>query len=483
MSRVAQLGLLIVLVAGAGLRVFNLGAESLWLDEACSIEAAHKPLAEMAEDTALDVHPPFYYVALHYWVQVAGDSELSARLLSALFSTLAILVIYRLATLLFGPPTGLAAAALLALSPFHLAAAQEARMYALLSLLSVWSMYEFVRLMDGADSPRRARFQSLGDSRRIAVFVSYVIATALMLYTHVYGFFVLGAQVLFLAALAVFSRAAVVPIWKRVLLAQAAAFLLFLPWLEVFFQQLIHVQHAFWIPPVPPAHLGETVVTYAGAPALAWVLVPLALFALVFEKARRWPGLLGLWIFCLVALPFVVSLVSAPIFLAKYTIAGSLAFVVLAARGLTLLPVRALGAALAVVIAVLSVPPIREYYATLKKDNWRQAVARIDALARPGDLVIFNQPYGQVPFDYYARRADLVEEQFLLEREGLTTRSILGVLKVMAHGSDRVWLVLSSWDPASPLMVRELQAIYDVAAHVQERGVEGYLFVARTGGR
>jgi mannosyltransferase len=468
MTRVLRLGLLVALLVGAGMRVTNLGAESLWLDEACSIEAAHKSLAGIVRYTTEDVHPPLYYWVLHYWIRIAGHSEWAARLFSVLFSTLTIFLVYRLAARFFGPPTGVVAAMLLAISPMQLAAAQEARMYALLTFLSAWSMTAFARLLD---EPRRSAF------------AGYVIATAFMLYTHAYGAFVLGAQLLFLAGFVLRRGRTAAPAGKRVLLAQSLAFLLFLPWLPILFFQVFRVQRAFWIPAAPPAEIGTTFLAYAGGPLLAGLLIPLAAIALVFERANRWTGLLAVWLACLVALPFALSVVSVPIFLAKYAIAGSLAFTVLAARGLTLVPRPAWRLVIGVAVAALAIVPVREHYRTRTKDDWRQATPRLEALARSGDLVLFDQPYGRVAFDYYAKRGDLDEQPFLTWREGLTTRTIVEALRVAAQGSDRVWLVLSSWDPVAPLLVEELQATYDVAVHLRDRGIESYLFVARAAAR
>jgi hypothetical protein len=467
MDRALRLGLLLVLVLGAGLRVYRAGGESLWLDEACSVEAAVQPLSGIVAYTRADVHPPLYYFVLHYWMPIAGSSETALRMLSVVFSTLTILALYRLTAFLFGGPTGLVGALLLAVSPFHLAAAQEARMYALLGLLSLWSMFELARLLDPAHARRRV------------VFTMYVLTTALMLYTHVYGFFVLVAQALFLGGLALWARPVLAPVWKRILLAQSLALVLFLPWLQVFLEQLFHVQKNFWIPPAAAGSLAETIAAHAGGPALASILMFFVVLAVLFDTRKRWSGLLVVWIASLVVLPFAVSLFSAPIFLAKYTIAGSLPFLMLAARGITLLPIRPLAAVVVVAVVAVSGRSVRDYYDTLTKDDWRGMVTAVESLARPGDVVIFNQPYGQVPFDYYSRRADLLEFRFLAEREGLTTRSMLEMVKVLARRSDRVWLVLSSTDPLSPLLIRELESAYEIVAHLRERGIGSYLFVWR----
>src|SRR5687768_9598065 len=75
---------LTVFVVGAILRVYNLGYESIWFDEGVSIERARMSVIQMIEVTARrDNNPPLYYLILHYWVALFGDSEFAVRLLSA----------------------------------------------------------------------------------------------------------------------------------------------------------------------------------------------------------------------------------------------------------------------------------------------------------------------------------------------------------------------------------------------------------------
>src|SRR5215216_5415036 len=96
-SRLVLATLLLIIVAGAALRVYQLGAESVWLDEAFTIKLSLHPPAGIIEETSKDVHPPLYYFALHYWMLLFGDSEAGARLLSALFGVLALVATYKMA--------------------------------------------------------------------------------------------------------------------------------------------------------------------------------------------------------------------------------------------------------------------------------------------------------------------------------------------------------------------------------------------------
>jgi uncharacterized membrane protein len=79
-----------------------------------------------------------------FWV-VLGTDEWTVRLPSAVCGILTVLVTYALGVALFEVRTGLVAALLVALSPFQLWYAQEARPYALLMLLSTLSLLGFVK--------------------------------------------------------------------------------------------------------------------------------------------------------------------------------------------------------------------------------------------------------------------------------------------------------------------------------------------------
>ncbi|GAA6621733.1 glycosyltransferase family 39 protein [Scytonema sp. NUACC26] len=95
-------------------------------------------------------HPPVYYVIAHYWAQLLGDSVAAIRSLSAFTSLLAFPCIYWLCLELFQESlTGWVAVALIAVSPFQIHYAQEAREYSLLGvvvLLSSAALLQAIRL-------------------------------------------------------------------------------------------------------------------------------------------------------------------------------------------------------------------------------------------------------------------------------------------------------------------------------------------------
>lgn len=75
-------------------------------------------------------HPPFYYMLLRWWAQVAGTAPAVLRGFSAFLSVLIFPAVYWLCLELFESSlAGWIAIALFAVSPFHLVFAQEAREY------------------------------------------------------------------------------------------------------------------------------------------------------------------------------------------------------------------------------------------------------------------------------------------------------------------------------------------------------------------
>ncbi|MEJ5199707.1 MAG: glycosyltransferase family 39 protein, partial [Anaerolineae bacterium] len=138
----ARLLLLLVLLVGTALRLFRLGADSLWYDETVSTLLAGSPLPELIRHTAGDIHPPLYYMLLRGWLIAMGypagradahgiGLEFSAAFFSLFFGVLLIALTYVLARRFAGARVALIAAALVAFSPYHIWYGQEVRMYTL----------------------------------------------------------------------------------------------------------------------------------------------------------------------------------------------------------------------------------------------------------------------------------------------------------------------------------------------------------------
>ncbi len=134
-------------LAGAALRAFHLGAQSLWYDEGFSVYLATMPLREATLWTARDLAPPLYYYLLHFWQVVFGTSEAAVRSLSALVGTLTIPFMYLVGKMLFGRLAGFLAAVLVAASPLYIWYSQETRTYALLTFLGLVAAWFLLKVL------------------------------------------------------------------------------------------------------------------------------------------------------------------------------------------------------------------------------------------------------------------------------------------------------------------------------------------------
>ena len=81
-----------IFLAGAVFRFYQIGSESIWIDEYHSITLALSggPL-QIVRAAAADVHPPLYFLLLRFWLDLFSDSLASARGFSAVVSLLALI--------------------------------------------------------------------------------------------------------------------------------------------------------------------------------------------------------------------------------------------------------------------------------------------------------------------------------------------------------------------------------------------------------
>ena len=91
-NRCLVLSLLTLLALG--LRLIRLSYQPLWWDEGWSLYFATTNVRNMLELTAVDIHPPLYYLLLHFWIRLFGPGLISVRFLSVLIGTATIPLLY-----------------------------------------------------------------------------------------------------------------------------------------------------------------------------------------------------------------------------------------------------------------------------------------------------------------------------------------------------------------------------------------------------
>jgi hypothetical protein len=178
---------------GFGLRLQRLNFQPLWGDEGWSIYFAAQSPPQLLALTAIDIHPPIYYLLLQSWLAVAGFGAETARFFSVIAGTALIPAVAVLGRRLLDRRVGVAAAGIVAIMPMAIYYAQEVRMYGLVTLLGVLSTYYFIR--------SEAEMKSHG-GRRSAVsghwFIAYIAAATAALYTMYYAAFIVVFHLLYI---------------------------------------------------------------------------------------------------------------------------------------------------------------------------------------------------------------------------------------------------------------------------------------------
>jgi mannosyltransferase len=377
--------LLALAIAVAALRARALDAP-LWMDEGISIGIASHPLGDIPSLLRHDGSPPLYYLALHVWMAVFGSTPTAAHALSLTFFALAVPAAVWAAWTPFGPLAGGLAGALVALDPFTVYYADDARMYTLVLLLGVLATGSFVRAF------------VLRRRRHVAVFAVLIAA---LLYTHNWALFYAAASGLAFAALLAASRD------RRALLRDGAlafggAALIYAPWLPTLAFQSAHTGAPWSIEP------GEADLTRAltdiWSGKLPETLVLLVAGAGAIELARRKRSRHAALAVLAIAtatllLAFTWSQLSSPAWAVRYLVIVAAPLVVLAGAGLARTGV--LGVATVAVAVALSWHGHPSRTALMDKSNVAQIAGALGGQLPDGSLVVTAQPEQVPALRYY----------------------------------------------------------------------------------
>lgn len=149
-SHTTLLLILTIVLGGMALAAIDLGAQSLWLDEAYTWWASTMPVSKLLQAIRLTgVHPPLYFLSVRASLPETSPSEANLRLISIVSHGLSIAVVAWIGWLVGKAPGAVAAAAFWSLHPFSLWYAREARPYALGVALSALAVAAFLAARRG----------------------------------------------------------------------------------------------------------------------------------------------------------------------------------------------------------------------------------------------------------------------------------------------------------------------------------------------
>ena len=154
------------------LLLWNLDLLDPWGDEWFTIAAVAEPVGHVVSEVAANIHPPLYFLLLHYWIQLPGilSPVASMRAMSAVWALVATAIIYMLWLRRERPQFQAKFLALWALSPCTLLLARMARSYSMQVALASVAIYSAPRW---AEQPRNWKW-----------LLAFVGSSTALLYTH-----------------------------------------------------------------------------------------------------------------------------------------------------------------------------------------------------------------------------------------------------------------------------------------------------------
>jgi len=338
-----------------------------WDENATWITAQRTPgqIADLARHFDGVISP--YYLIMHFWTAVFGDSELTLRAPSLLAVAAGVGVAAELGRRLFGPGVGLLGGLLLVGVPQLSRYAQDARAYGLAFLFATLATLLLYRALA---RPSWGRW------------TAYALLVTLTGWMHILALLMLAGH-----AYAVCTRRE----WKRWLVVTAVALLPVLPLLYLGLAQ--RGNQLDWIEPMSAAQIWTAPGDILGSAAVGLLLIGPAI-------AARWPEprlLRELAVLAVVppVLLIAVSFVTSSLWVPRYVL-----FVVPPIALLAAVALRGRqghrwwrGGLALVLLAVVSIPAQQEVRDPVSHmgANFRRVAAIIADRQRPGDVIVYGR--------------------------------------------------------------------------------------------
>ncbi len=290
-------------------RIAFLTSNSLGNDEPFSVFVAQKSISQIFAILTDGNNPPLYELLLHFWIRIFGTSEFWVRLPSLIFNCFAVVYIFKFTKLFFNVEAAILASLLFVFSNYQIAFAHEARVYSLVGMLSIASMYYFASFIS---TP----------TRKIKLLIALILTNILLIYAHYLGFFIL-----FVEAVVFLCHSTARKKYRReLLLALAIIVFAYLPVIPVVVHRfLITSSVGTWIrPPDSIDNIYLILWAYSNSPltTVASILILISGVIVFFIKSKRQTLLLQqklvvAWFVLPITIMFVISFI-IPMFTDRY---------------------------------------------------------------------------------------------------------------------------------------------------------------------
>jgi mannosyltransferase len=435
-ARIAVLATILTAVLAG----WNLGARSLWLDEAYTVEIAGGTWAHLWQRvTTKEPSMAFYYVLMHGWMALGRD-EATLRTFSMLIAVAVIPLAYVVGARLVGAPAAAIGVLLLSLNPFFLRYAQEARAYSLVILLALAAC---VALLWAIERPTVSRW------------TLWSVCATLLVYTHPLTLLVVGAQV-----------AGSLPRAPMHALAPTVGVVALLVSPIVWFMFARDTGQLSWVLPPDRFILEFAVARLTGIDGRVGIVAHALCALAALWRGGFGPRFLLVWAALPVSALFAVSFIK-PLFIDRYLLMVIPAVALLAGAGLATVRWPAVRALAVAALLVLQVVAVRDMLAAPANEEWRGAAAIIRADMRPDDASACYEPRVCICFDYYLAPApdgppqvplaDAVEDP--------------AAMTALATRHPRLWLAVSHADvmPDRVAMLTRIEAALETSYVLADR--------------
>lgn len=429
-----------LVLANLAVKLLWLGRNELAHDEPFTVYWSQRPLAELWAMFRSENNPPLHFLLTKAWSYMVPFDAAWLRVPSAVCSALVVWPLFLLGRATSGLRVAVVAALLFTFCNYHYGFAHEVRAYALFTLLATTCMWQLWRMAQGM---------------RHAVLWQALAATA-MVYTHFFGWLLLGTQLLLLLVVPEL-RAARRP-WLKAL---GVTVLAYLPYAAIFLQRAgSSMAGGTWLEAPPAEELYNMIWRWSNVPVVAVAVLAVIAVALFRTRGHHTGIRLGLvWAFAPLLGMFAASFV-VPMFLDRY--------VVYAAPGFALLAAASLHAAFgngrwAGIPAALVVLGMALTFAPWKEGRYRpsRVVAQVDAWCPDGCTEHVTPAAYQLTY-LGAQDIGLLRE----DRSGLLG-SDLDQVALLAHRPELPTIVVQApGAPAAPWR-RALSAVYPRCDSVQ----------------
>lgn len=401
-----------ILLFGLFLRLYHNTDISLWHDEAFSALLIKYPWGEMFYRIGLDVHPPAYYVALRLWSMAFGDTLLALRSFSIFFGLATAYATFRfVADVMHKERAAYIAFLAVALNPFQIQYATEARMYTFGACLAVAATYALCR---GLAATGKRQWQWM---------LGFGALSALAALTHYYLLFTVAALSAYALASFWYMHRSTLRGYGTLAAAYGVIIASFLPWMSWFLYQFKQVGAGYWIPPLDrwsiPTTLwqlttGMELDIHKTTSKIAVIAVTLIIIGSISWFIARASVLHKYAMLLLAAAPFLGALAFAvlarlkgqdsSVYLVRYFLYASPFLLILLSLALDQIPYKRLVYAGTVGYALLCLVVFGNYWRKLDiktKPGMHAAVMYLAAQAHPEDKLYVGSSFEFFNLKYY----------------------------------------------------------------------------------